>query len=133
MKEKIQEKLDMLWGSQIISYHFAPFTNQLNMELQVNDFETYTKYTIKISEISSFYFLNDIAQFRKDIQHMDYLELTTIFLLEKPTKIKFGTFPSSFNKNQSTQVNLCLEVWSQALYLEASKIEIDGEVFEFMD
>ena len=78
----IQQRMNELFESKIVSYSMNILENKLSLELELLENEVITNYSIEFINVSTFYFINNITDERKEIyppEKDDYLELTSMF------------------------------------------------------
>jgi hypothetical protein len=125
MHNNLEGKLSNLWGSTILEYNMDLFRNSLEMKLRLRDGENESFHTLNLRNISTAYFLNDVGDFKYLFPEMEYLELTSIELLDEKTSV---LYPS--NAQNNSKVNMFMEIWNQVLFLETNNIEVDGIEFK---
>lgn len=128
MKNDLQQELNKLWAATILNYEIDILKNFISMNLCVLENSQKTFYKLTISNIATLYFLNDDPDYRHHFSDWEYLELTSIGILPKSIPISCGR--KIFSDQNSSTVNMCLEVWNQVIYIEAGTICINDRLYE---
>lgn len=128
MKNDLQQELNQLWAATILNYEIDILKNFISMDLCVLENSQKTFYKLTISNIATRYFFNDDLDYRYNFADWEYLELTSIAILPKSIPISCGR--KIFSDQNSSTVNMCLEVSNQVIYIEAGTICINDRLYE---
>lgn len=128
----IQQRMNELFESKIVSYSMNILENKLSLELELLENEVITNYSIEFINVSTFYFINNITDERKEIyppEKDDYLELTSINLSNDRINISLGCKEEVWLKQYDGCGKVILEIWSKLVVLEADKFKVNDDVY----
>jgi len=123
----LQEQLNFLWASKVLDYDFDMLSNKISFRLQTIDNKEENEYILVFNKVSIWYFINNISLSRKDIFEVEkgeYLEFTSIGFL-KNAKIRLESFEKDWIKEYNGNGNICIEIWSKLLIIEASSVTLN--------
>ena len=132
--ERKKELMYYLWASTIDKQEWDILRHEWKFDLSILDNGVTEKHTLIIKGVKACtYFYNSMDHMDNLIEPEEgyYLELTTIedvdykdciSLHNEKEKVWLSYYGSSFN--------LCLEIWSSVILINAIEIEIDGESFK---
>ena len=84
---------------------------------------------MKFKKVSMVYFVNNVGDTRFNIfepDEDDYLEFTSISILED-VKFDIESERDEWLKQYQGKANVCIEIWSKVLLIEADSIELNNE------
>lgn len=128
----IQQKMNELFESKIVSYSMDILENKLGLELELLENGVETKYSVQFINVSTFYFINNTTDERKEIyppDEDDYLELTSINLSDDLIDISLACKEEAWLKQYDGCGKIILEIWSKLVVLEAEYIKINEDVY----
>jgi beta-xylosidase len=128
----IQQKMNELFESKIVSYSMDILENKLSLELELLENEVITNYSVEFINVSTFYFINNTTDERKEIyppEKDDYLELTSINLSNDKINISLDCEEETWLKQYDGCGKVILEIWSKLVVLEADKFKINDDVY----
>lgn len=128
----IQQRMNELFESKIVSYSMDILENKLSLELELLENEVITNYSVEFLNISTFYFINNTTDERKEIyppEKDDYLELTSINLSNNTINISLGCEEEVWLKQYNGCGKVILEIWSKLVVLEADKFKVNDDVY----
>ncbi|MHB1685219.1 MAG: YxiG family protein [Bacilli bacterium] len=132
---KVQAALDNLWAGVVNDYVFDILKRRVIFEVTVFDGDSEKCHRLEFNGVSSFYFVNADGEGRYNIPTLeegDYVELTSIHYLEEG----LGTISAKVTSQDwvghhfPSNPNLCIEVWSSWLLVEASNIRVNDLSFD---
>ncbi|MFC4652617.1 hypothetical protein ACFO26_06810 [Lactococcus nasutitermitis] len=132
----IQGKLNEIFESEIVSYTFDILGNKLEMDLSLLDGGEKQNFHLEILGISAYYYVNNNGEIRKvfsEKEEDDYLELTSITLLQEFVDINIVSKNSKWLEQYSSKGNLVIELWDKLLILEMTTIILDDYKFELVE
>ncbi|WP_310551894.1 YxiG family protein [Paenibacillus glufosinatiresistens] len=125
--EKLQDCLNKVW-SGIIEKHIIDLYNHFILfEIKVISKGTTTSHQLKFNNVRTIYYLNDQPPFEPEED--DYLELTSVTFEEEAKEIKINSTKNEYSYLKSSP-NFLVEIWGRELLIDASSVEIDGDLFE---
>lgn len=128
----IQQRMNELFESKIVSYSMDILENKLSLELELLENEVITNYSIEFINVSTFYFINNTTDERKEIyppEKDDYLELTSINLSNDKINISLDCKEEAWLKQYDGCGKVILEIWSKVVVLEADKFKVNDDVY----
>ncbi|MDT2659143.1 hypothetical protein P7E02_04650 [Enterococcus hulanensis] len=128
----IQQRMNELFESKIVSYSMDILENKLSLELELLENEVTTNYSVDFINVSTFYFINNTTEERKEIYPLeedDYLELTSINLSNNTINISLDCKEESWLKQYNGCGKVMLEIWSKLVVLEAEKLKINNDIY----
>jgi len=128
----VQQKMNELFETKILYYSMDILENKLSLKLELLENEIITNYSIEFINISTFYFINNTTDERKNIYPLekdDYLELTSINLSNDIINISLDSKEESWLKQYNGCGKVILEIWSKLVVLEAEKLKINEDVY----
>lgn len=128
----IQQKMNELFESKIVSYSMDILENKLSLELELLENGITTNYSVEFLNISTLYFINNTTNERKEIypiEKNDYLELTSINLSADIINIMLDCKEESWLKQYAGYGKVVLEIWSKLVVLEAEKLKINNDLY----
>jgi hypothetical protein len=128
----IQQKMDEVFETKILYYSMDILENKLSLKLELLENELITNYSIEFINISTFYFINNTTDERKNIYPLekdDYLELTSIHLSNDIINISLDSKEESWLKQYNGCGKVILEIWSKLVVLEAEKLKMNEDVY----
>lgn len=128
----IQQRMNELFESKIVSYSMDILENKLSLELELLENEVITNYSVEFLNISTFYFINNTTDERKEIyppEKDDYLELTSINLSNNTINISLVCEEEVWLKQYNGCGKVILEIWSKLVVLEADKFKVNDDVY----
>jgi beta-xylosidase len=129
----IQQKMNELFESKIVSYSMDILENKLSLELELLENEVITNYSVEFMNVSTFYFINNTTDERKEIyppEKDDYLELTSINLSNNIINISLDCEEEVWLKQYNGCGKVILEIWSKLVVLEANKFKVNDDVYD---
>lgn len=129
----IQQRMNELFESKIVSYSMDILENKLSLELELLENEVITYYSVEFMNISTFYFINNTTDERKEIYPLekdDYLELTSINLSNDIIDISLDCEEEVWLKQYNGCGKVILEIWSKLVVLEADKFKVNDDVYD---
>lgn len=131
---EIQNKLNELWESSIDFYEFNILNHTITFNVTVIENGKESKYGVKFKGVSSYHFYEDSKEKRfnpLEPDDEDYLELTSIqFYKDGIGNITNKSQTEKWSEQYYSNANFSLEIWNSMLFIEASKIIIDGIEYE---
>lgn len=127
--ENLIEKLNLLWASKILNYDYDMLLNNITFLLETLDDGQIHRYELKFKKVSMVYFVNNVGDTRFNIfepDEDDYLEFTSISILED-VKFDIESERDEWLKQYQGKANVCIEIWSKVLLIEADSIELNNE------
>ena len=128
----IQQRMNELFESKIVSYSMDILENKLSLELELLENEVTTNYSVDFINVSTFYFINNTTEERKEIYPLeedDYLELTSINLSNNTINISLDCKEESWLKQYNGCGKVMLEIWSKLVVLEAENLKINNDIY----
>ncbi|MBF2458067.1 YxiG family protein [Listeria seeligeri] len=128
----IQQRMNELFESKIVSYSMDILENKLSLELELLENEVITNYSVEFLNISTFYFIKNTTDERKEIyppEKDDYLELTSINLSNNTINISLVCEEEVWLKQYNGCGKVILEIWSKLVVLEADKFKVNDDVY----
>jgi hypothetical protein len=136
--ENIQDMLNKVWATTINSYKFDILGNRLDINLSQFEGNKKNQYTLSFLGVTTFYFINDDTENRKNIfplteRDKKYnFELTSVIVLNDLLETKLIAPEDKVSKygwlNQCVGAgNIVLELSERTLLLEARAVELNGE------
>ncbi|MBO0446795.1 hypothetical protein JZO78_10590 [Enterococcus ureilyticus] len=128
----IQRRMNELFESKIVSYSMDILESKLSLELELLENEVITNYSIEFMNVSTFYFINNTTDERKEIyppEKDDYLELTSINLSNDIINISLDCEEEVWLKQYNGCGKVILEIWSKLVVLEADKFKVNDDVY----
>ena len=128
----IQRRMNELFESKIVSYSMDILENKLSLELELLENEVITNYSVEFINVSTFYFINNTTDERKEIyppEKDDYLELTSINLSNDIINISLNCEEEVWLKQYNGCGKVILEIWSKLVVLEADKFKVNDDVY----
>lgn len=128
----IQQRMNDLFESRIVSYSMDLLENKLSLELELLENEVRTNYSVEFMNVSTFYLINNTTGERKEIyppDEDDYLELTSINLSNDTINISLDSKEEVWLKQYNGCGKVILEIWSKLVVLEAEKLKVNEDVF----
>lgn len=125
--------MNELFESKIVSYSMDILENKLNLELELLENEIITNYSVEFMNVSTFYFINNTIDERKEIyppEKDDYLELTSINLSSNTINISLDCEKEDWLKQYNGCGKVVLEIWSKLVVLEADKFKVNDDVYD---
>ena len=129
--EELKKNLDILWASRVLEYHFDMLTNKVSFHLETIDNGNIYKYEINFNRVSLFYFINDNTESRKNMyapDEDDYLEFTSINILQD-AEVILDSCRDNWIEQYKGKANICIEIWSKLILIEADSIELNSTVY----
>ncbi|WP_086313791.1 hypothetical protein A5821_001330 [Enterococcus sp. 7F3_DIV0205] len=129
----IQQRMNELFESKIVSYSMDILENKLSLELELLENEVITNYSVEFMNISTFYFINNTTDERKEIfppEKDDYLELTSINLSNDIINISLDCEEEVWLKQYNGCGKVILEIWSKLVVLEADKFKVNNDIYD---
>lgn len=102
------------------------------MELELLENEVITNYSIEFINVSTFYFINNTTDERKEIyspEKDNYLEITSINLSNDKINISLDCKEEAWLKQYDGSGKVILEIWSKVVVLEADKFKVNDDVY----
>lgn len=127
--EDLKKKLNLLWASKILNYDFDMLSNNIIFLLETLDYGEIHRYELKLKKVSMLYFVNNAGNARFNIfepDENDYLEFTSISILDD-VSFNIESEKHEWIKQYKGKANVCIEIWSKLVLIEANSIEIDNE------
>ena len=127
--ENLIEKLNLLWASKILNYDYDMLLNNITFLLETLDNGQIHRNELKFKKVSMVYFVNNVGDTRFNIfepDEDDYLEFTSISILED-VKFDIESERDEWLKQYQGKANVCIEIWSKVLLIEADSIELNNE------
>lgn len=128
----IQQRMNELFESKIVAYSMDILENKLSLKLELLENEVITSYSVEFLNVSTFYFINNTTDERKEIyppEKDDYLEVTSINLSNDKINISLDCEEEGWLKQYDGCGKVILEIWSKLVVLEANKFKINDDVY----
>lgn len=119
--------LENLWGGTITTFHFDYFHHELTIGLHVLENGLGSEHQVKIKGVCGLMWVNDSGSSRYTLEGPPYSELTTITYNDHIKEVV--QIDGEWCSNYLLTPNLVLEIWNQILLVEASQIEINGQIW----
>jgi hypothetical protein len=126
--DKLQDHLNRLWSGIIEKQVIDLFNHFILFEIKVIDKGATTFHHLKFNSVKALYYLNDQPPYEPEED--DYLELTSITFEKERTKEMKVSSTSKEYSHLTSKPNFLLEIWGRELLIEASSVEINGNLFE---
>ena len=130
MKKNLKEQLDKLWATTINSYEFDILSNSITFEIESLWSGKVEHYTVRFLKVNTWYFVKGCAEFRKEIndpEPWECLEISTIDIVDNVKMVIDDEL--NILERYNSEVNVCIEIWSSLLLIEAEAIEVDGVTY----
>lgn len=124
-----QEILDDLFEAQIDDFKLDMLQNTLTIDVTILENGLKRHRTIVFKNIATMYYINNSTEQRSNMINLDkddYIELTSIYLLEDLIKYQIVTDSETWLTQYEGGGNLALELWSKVLVLEVDELIIDN-------
>lgn len=130
--ENLKEKLILLWASKILKYNFDMLSNKITFLLETLDDDEIQRYGLVLKNVSMLYFVNNAGDTRFNIfepDKDDYLEFTSINILND-VELHIESEEDRWLKQYGGKANVCIEIWSKIILIEADSIELNYENYD---
>lgn len=128
----IDNALGALWASKIKKYSVDFLNNSMFFELETIDFEATQNHTLEICQISALCYFNNTKDSIDKIwtpEPDDYLELTSISHINRTEQV-IKSIDEKWAEQYGGTFNMCLELWSNMIFVSTTLIKIDGVSYE---
>lgn len=127
--EKIQDKLNELFDSKILTYNLNILNNTFDITVEIQEGEKKFEKEITFYGVTTFFFVNNDTKNRKKLytaEPMDFLELTSIYFVNNQ-RISIAPFSTdeAWLNNYVGEGNIIIEIWNKLLILEAVSLKIN--------
>jgi hypothetical protein len=135
MGKELQSTLDALWASRVESLRFDPLDHRISFGLRVTKEGREYAYQLVFEGVASFYYVYEIGEGRLELSPRapcgGYLELTTIcYHRQGVGRIGITSRTEDWVQQWWASANFVIELWSRMLFIEASQIAVNDQVFE---
>jgi len=135
MNEKeLRSKLGIYWASVIRKFDLDLLRKRITLEVETVDGGLRQNHSLMFSDVVSFFFAKYSALGNGGIpipyEEGDYLELSEIYYSKDAMGLIKVVSDEQVFQNYGGYPNFYLEIWSDALLIEAYKVTIDGENIE---
>lgn len=126
--ENLKKKLNLLWASKILNYDFDMLSNNITFLLETLDDGEIHRYELEFKKVSMLYFVNNVGDTRFNISEPDkddYLEFTSINIMED-VQFYIESERHEWIKQYKGKANVCIEIWSKVVLIEADSIKLNN-------
>ncbi len=133
-KKALEDAFNKMWALAITDLKINMLENSISLKLQSPMDDDKIHFELIFSGVSAYYFFNDMEISRKrfiEYEEGNWLELTSIDYMDEECEMKFNT-NVAWLKQFGGSANIVIEIWSRFMFIEATKVIIDGQVFELV-
>lgn len=129
--EELCNEFDKILEYKINNIDFNMLTSSIKISIEDIDKRNTHKCDIIFKNVSSYYFVNDMGESRKNVfeyEEGNYLEITSIDIIEGDIEIKPKAYEKWLEQCEGS-ANIVIEIWSRILLIEAEKVIIAGKEY----
>lgn len=126
----LEEIIPLLWSCEITSYKFDFENHAITMEVRRVYDKEITFFTVKLEEVCSFSWVNSMGDDRRRLFRWEYLDLVSF---DTVTDTRIHILGDNFLSQYLQTPNICLEIGSSVLLVEAKYLIINNEKFKLLE
>ncbi|KZZ85764.1 hypothetical protein AS29_004020 [Bacillus sp. SJS] len=132
LRGKLDALLNELTAGIIEKIDFSVPDNEISLKVKVIENKKETLFTVNITKVSSYIYIQDSGDRRFEMVKPDYLELTSIDYYEKGLGDINIDSEEIWVKQYNSNANIAIEIWDSVLLIEAGMISINHENFKLI-
>lgn len=117
--DNLSHVLDNFWCSQLTIEKIDLCNKKIQMVIKTIENDITKTYNILLINVSTFYWMNNQGDNRKNINTWDFLELESVTVC---SNVKMNIAGDDWDNGFYAKPNLIFEIWNSALYVKAEEI-----------
>ncbi len=114
--------LDNFGGSEIIFEKIDLYNHKIFLKIKITENNETKTFNIILINVSSFSWINNQGEERKNINFWEFLELESVSI---SSSAKINISGDEWDNNFYSKPNLIFEIWNSAFYVETNEVIIN--------
>ncbi|WNQ12229.1 hypothetical protein MJA45_04035 [Paenibacillus aurantius] len=120
---KIQEKLDILWGTTVKEFNIDHKNHRIDLKTVAIDNGVETNYEVVFEDVISYCWVNDSGNGRLSTEEWNYVDLTAVHHIAEASITLKGNYIDQY----VGLPNILLEMWNSILLIEAKRLKVNND------